>query len=176
MAVERPASVPVHSRRRYRERRSPRTPYDLPSSSWGPLQLVRLHIALAAEREQRQVVGKMYTSRLRIVAFALVVLAAPLSAQRSLCDAAPAGALLPSRDLYCLVLVASPDIAGVAGQVELGRAPGPFTIDVTAAGRTRYAPTLTISGLPAPATLGHYMTYVAWLATPVMYPIVRLGA
>src|SRR6266550_7619098 len=99
-----------------------------------------------------------------------------LSGQRSLCDAAPAGALVPSRDLYCLVLVASPDIAGVSGRVELGRAPGPFTIDVTAAGRTRYAPTIALTGLPAPATLGHYTSYVAWVATPVMYPIVRLGA
>jgi suppressor of ftsI len=116
----------------------------------------------------------MYTSALRIVAF--VVLSAPLSAQRSLCAAAPAGELVPSRDLYCLVLVASPDIEGVSGQLELGRAPGPFTIDVTATGRTRYAPTIALSGLPDPATLGHYTTYVAWVATPVMYPIVRLGA
>jgi FtsP/CotA-like multicopper oxidase with cupredoxin domain len=100
---------------------------------------------------------------------------AVLSAQGSLCDKAPAGSLVPSRDLYCLVLVASPDITGVSGQVELGRAPGPFTIAVTADGRTRFAPTITLSGLPAPATLGAYTTYVAWVATPVMYPTVRLG-
>src|SRR5438105_5471587 len=99
-----------------------------------------------------------------------------LSAQQSLCDTAPAGALMPSRDLYCLVLVPSPDVQGVSGEVELGRAPDPFTIAVTADGRIRYAPAIALAGLPAPSSLGAYTTYVAWLATPVMYPIVRLGA
>ena len=107
----------------------------------------------------------------------MVLCFAPIAlfAQRSLCDTAPVGALVPSRDLYCLVLVASPDVPDVSGHVELGRAAGPFTIAVTADGRIRYAPTITVSGLPAPSTLGRYTTYVAWVATPVMYPIVRLG-
>jgi len=89
---------------------------------------------------------------LRLTFLLVLALLAPsaLSAQRSLCDTAAAGSRVPSRDLYCLVLVASPDITGVSGQVELGRAPGPFTIAVTAEGRTRYAPTMTLSGLPAP--------------------------
>ena len=82
---------------------------------------------------------------------------------------------MPSRDLYCLSLVPSPDMQGVTGRVELGRAPGPFTIAVTADGRIRYAPTIEIAGLPAPSSLGRYTSYVAWLATPVMYPVVRLG-
>src|SRR4029077_17872767 len=57
---------------------------------------------------------------------------APLSAQRSPCDPARARALVASRDLYCLSLVASPDGPGASGHVELGRAPDPFTIAVTA--------------------------------------------
>src|SRR5436853_6485872 len=108
---------------------------------------------------------------------ALLATVVPLTValpQDSLC--APSRSLLaPSRDLYCLALVASPDIDGVSGQLSLGRAPGPFTVAVTAAGHIRYAPTMILSGLPAPASLGPYTRYVAWLATPVMYPVVRLG-
>jgi suppressor of ftsI len=94
----------------------------------------------------------------------------------SLCDRAAPAALVPSRDLYCLVLVPSPDLDGVSGQVELGRPVGPFTVAVTADGRTRYEPTTIIAGLPPASSLGPFIAYVAWVATPVMYPIVRLGA
>ena len=118
----------------------------------------------------------MYASRSLIVVFALATSTVPLHAQRSLCDPAPAGTLVASRDLYCLSLVPTPDIQGVSGRVELGRSPGPFTIAVTSDGRIRYAPTIHIAGLPAPSSLGPYASYVAWLATPVMYPVVRLGA
>jgi FtsP/CotA-like multicopper oxidase with cupredoxin domain len=117
----------------------------------------------------------MYASRSLIVVFALATSTAPLSAQRSVCDPAPAGALVPSRDLYCLSLVPTPDIQGVSGRVRLGRTPGPFTIAVTTDGQIRYAPTIDIAGLPTPSSLGPYNCYVAWLATPVMYPVVRLG-
>lgn len=108
----------------------------------------------------------------------LALLLAPAAgsrAQSSLCTAAPPSSLVPSRDLYCLALVAHPDVEGVSGWVELGRPIGPFTVSVTADGRIRYAPTIVLGGLPAPSTLGPYTRYVAWLATPVMYPIVRLG-
>jgi FtsP/CotA-like multicopper oxidase with cupredoxin domain len=117
----------------------------------------------------------MYASRSLVVVFAIAASTGRLLARRSPCDSAPAGALVPSRDLYCLSLVPTPDIQGVSGRVELGRAAGPFTIAVTPDGRIRYAPTIDLSGLPAPSILGRYTTYVAWLATPVMYPVVRLG-
>lgn len=99
---------------------------------------------------------------------------APARAQSSVCDI-QREAMAPSRDLYCLILVPSPDFDGVKGQVELGHPASPFTIAVTAAGRTRYAPTIVLAGLPSPARLGPYTRYVAWLAPPVMYPVVRLG-
>lgn len=110
-----------------------------------------------------------------IVVVALTLLSAPLAAQGSLCEPAPAAALAPSRDLYCLSLVPIPEVQGVTGRVELGHTPGPFTIAVRSDGRIRYAPTIDIAGLPAPSSLGPYTSYVAWLATPVMYPVVRLG-
>src|SRR5437762_11225424 len=110
-----------------------------------------------------------------VVLLGLLAPGATAGGQAALCERAPPGVLAPSRDLYCLALVAAPDIDGISGHVELGQPAGPFTIAVTADGRIRYAPTIVLSGLPAPSSLGRFQTYVAWLATPVMYPIVRLG-
>src|ERR671910_637445 len=88
----------------------------------------------------------------------LVSLAAAVTsaaAQRP-CDApAPLG---PSRDLYCIELVPAPGIDGASGLVELGHAPGPFTVAVTADGRPRYQLTALLSGLPAPGALGKSRT------------------
>jgi suppressor of ftsI len=92
----------------------------------------------------------------------------------SLCDG-PARPHAPSRDLYCIELIAAPRIVGVSGRVELLMRPGPFTVDVTASGVLRFSPVITLEGLPAPASLGPYSTYVAWIATPVMDPVRRLG-
>jgi suppressor of ftsI len=91
--------------------------------------------------------------------------------------AGPQAALAPSRDLYCIELIPAAGLSLASGYVELGRRSGggPFTIDVTAAGDIRYAPTIALAGLPAPASLGPYGAYVAWVATTVMYPVERLG-
>ena len=59
--------------------------------------------------------------------------------------------------------------------MELGRASGPFTVDVSADGHLRYTPAITLSGLPQPPSLGRYATYVAWVASPTMDVIQRLG-
>ena len=80
----------------------------------------------------------------------------------------------PSRDLYCIELIAAA-LPGVRARVELGHLDGPFTISVTASGSLRYRPTMVIAGLPRPSSLGAFTTYVAWVATPVMHPIRRLG-
>ena len=92
----------------------------------------------------------------------------------SLCDG-PVSPLAPSRDLYCIELIPAPRVAGASGRVALLMRPGPFTVDVTASGVLRFSPVITLEGLPAPASLGPYSTYVAWVATPVMYPVLRLG-
>ena len=82
----------------------------------------------------------------------------------------PQAPLGPSHDLYCLELVPTPGLTGVSGRVELSQPPGPFTIAVTADGRSRYLPVVSLSGLPS----GH--TYIAWVATSQMDSIVKLGA
>ncbi|HEY7504486.1 MAG TPA: multicopper oxidase family protein [Gemmatimonadales bacterium] len=96
-----------------------------------------------------------------------------LSAQHRPCD--PPTPLGPSRDLYCIELVAAPGVERAAGTVELGQVPGPFTVAVTADGLPRYRLALDASGLPTPSSLGRYATYVAWAAPPVMHPVQRLG-
>ena len=105
------------------------------------------------------------------IPFALAIAQGPGA---SVCDG-PVRPFAASRDLYCIELIAAPRIAGVSGRVELQMQPGPFTIDVTAAGVMRFSPVITLEGLPAPASLGAYATYVAWVATPVMDPVLKLG-
>jgi suppressor of ftsI len=105
----------------------------------------------------------------------LALAPATVVAQRP-CEGTAEQQLPPSRDLYCLELAAPPGIAGPSGVVELGWAPGPFTIPVSVDGRLRYAPVAILAGLPAPASLGSYAIYVAWLATPVLHPVVKLGS
>jgi FtsP/CotA-like multicopper oxidase with cupredoxin domain len=87
----------------------------------------------------------------------------------------PVDTLAASRDLYCMTLIAVPGLDTVSGRVELGRLAGPFTVAVTPDGRPIYAPVVDISGLPAPTAFGPYTSYVAWAASPTMYPIEKLG-
>ena len=110
----------------------------------------------------------------RAIAFVSAVSASELSGQTSACDG-PERPLSPSRDLYCIELVPATGIRAATGRVELGRKPGPFTVDVTADGHLRYTPTLTLSDLPRPSSLGAYTAYVAWAAPPTMDRIQRLG-
>ena len=121
----------------------------------------------------------MLVSHVRRALFALLGLfwaAVPdaAGAQGSFCEGAEA-AHAASRDLYCIELVPAVGVRGPAGRVELGRKPGPFTVDVTADGHLRYTPTLTLEGLGPPASLGKFAAYVAWVASPAMERIERLG-
>ena len=92
----------------------------------------------------------------------------------SFCDG-PESPLAPSRDLYCIELVRAVGVRSGTGRVELGRAPGPFTVDASADGHLRYTPAITLSDLPQPSSLGRYAAYVAWVASPTMDVIQRLG-
>src|SRR6185312_4922952 len=109
----------------------------------------------------------------RVLQLPFILAAVPAAAQQRPCDAPdPLG---PSRDLYCMELVPAPGIVGVSGRVELGHIPGPFTIAVTPDGRLRYRPIISLAGLPSPQSLGKFRTYVAWVAPPTMYPVLKLG-
>src|SRR3954447_6469196 len=116
----------------------------------------------------------MTLSGLRTLPFALMIAARPTAAQTRPCDAA-SSAESPSRDLYCMELVAAPGFSGVSGRLELGHIAGPFTVAVTPDGRTRFQLILSAAGLPTPSSLGDFTAYVAWVATPDMDSIVRQG-
>jgi suppressor of ftsI len=105
---------------------------------------------------------------------AAMVAISSAAAQDRPCDDPPAP-LAPSRDLYCIELIAAPGIRDASGRVELGRMPGPFTIAVAADGRLLHQPVVTLAGLPSPSSLGAFTAYVAWVATPVMHPVTKLG-
>ena len=110
---------------------------------------------------------------MRVALTWLFALAGIAHAQRP-CDVpqAPHG---PSRDLYCIELIPSPDIPNASGRVELGYLPNPFTVATTVDGRLQYQPVVHLDRLPSPASLGPFRQYVAWLSPPTMDSIVRLG-
>ena len=78
-------------------------------------------------------------------------------------------------DIYTIDLVPTPDLRNVAGTAELGFSRTPFGIAVTAEGHHRYELSLALSALPDPKSLGAYTTYVAWVTTPLMHPLIKLG-
>ena len=112
-----------------------------------------------------------YSSSALTLLFA--VAAAPSASAQRPCDRQ--AALGPSRDLYCIELIAAPGIEGAAGVVELGQVAGPFTVAVTPEGRPKHNLILALERIPPAETLGRYRTYVAWAAPPAMHPMRRLG-
>lgn len=72
-------------------------------------------------------------------------------------------------------LLPRPEVGAASGTVELGRARSPFDVALTPEGSQRYAVTLDLAGLPAPSSLGAYGVYVAWVASPSLDPIRKLG-
>lgn len=77
-------------------------------------------------------------------------------------------------DLLCIDLLATARGGAARGVVALGRAASPFSVAVTAEGHQRYNLTAWIADLPDPTTL-EATAYVAWVTTPVLDPMVRLG-
>ncbi len=107
----------------------------------------------------------------------LVSGARPGSGPAALCQPDGGPGLRPSRDLYCLELVARPDVpVSVAGVVELGRAESPFDVATTRTGSQRYDASLILEGLPDPSSLGRYTSYVAWVTPPSLDPMIKVGA
>ena len=77
--------------------------------------------------------------------------------------------------LHCTALVAPPELPGARGILELEPVAGPFGVAVTPAGAPRYRLVALVTGLPQPARLGHYTSYVAWAYTVTMDSAINLG-
>ena len=78
--------------------------------------------------------------------------------------------------INCMTLVPVPDLQDVRAIVRLRPVAVPFGVAVEADGRPRYHLVASISGLPAPESLGPYTTYVAWVYTLSLDSAARLGA
>ena len=76
---------------------------------------------------------------------------------------------------YDITLLPTPTAPAAQGTARLVSAPSPFGISVSADGHARYDIVLHITGLPAPASLGAFRSYVAWAATPDLKEWTRLG-
>lgn len=77
---------------------------------------------------------------------------------------------------FDIKLLNTPKTPSAQGTARLVFAPSPFGVTVTVDGRASYDVQLNLTGLPDPATLGPYTTYVAWAATTDLSRWHRLGA
>ena len=94
---------------------------------------------------------------------------------RRLALVAVAAAILPLGP-YDIILLNTAKTPTAKGTARLVWAQSPFGVTVTADGRARYEGQLSLTGLPEPASLGPYSTYVAWAATTNLDKWYRLGA
>lgn len=78
-------------------------------------------------------------------------------------------------DLPSVVLTATESIDDAGGRLELLPVASPFDVAVTADGSQRYRTRLIVHGLPDPATLGDYNTYVTWVVSWYVEDSQRLG-
>jgi hypothetical protein len=76
---------------------------------------------------------------------------------------------------YDIKLLNTPRTPTAQGTARLVFAQSPFGVTVTADGRSSYEVQLSLTGLPEPASLGPYKTYVAWAATTDLSKWHRLG-
>ena len=91
----------------------------------------------------------------------------------TVCDATSAAG--PNTDLYCFDLVPTADFIDVTASVRLGRSRSPFGVAVAADGQPRYELDVSISGLPRSGGPEPETTFVAWVTTPLLDPMIRLG-
>ena len=98
------------------------------------------------------------------------------SSPLGICSRGSMQALQPSPSLYCMDLVPVPDLPLVSGTAELGYARSPFGVAMSPDGHHLYDIALELKGLPDPKTLGDFSVYVAWVTTPLLEPMTRLGA
>ncbi|MEX2471632.1 MAG: multicopper oxidase family protein [Gemmatimonadota bacterium] len=86
------------------------------------------------------------------------------------------GAPPPAWDLRCIELIPAAAGGDARGVVTLERPPSPFGVTVTPEGRHIHRLSVRVEGLPDPASLGPYTTFVAWATPLALDPVVPLGA
>jgi len=92
--------------------------------------------------------------------------------------ASPGGALRGGarvRGPYDLLLFPTATAPHASGKARLVYATSPFGVAVTEDGRASYDIEISVAGLPEPAALGRFTSYVAWAASPDLTEWIRLG-
>ncbi len=84
--------------------------------------------------------------------------------------------LEPFASPFCAELVASPDLEGVRGMLELRWVRTPFGVAAAPDGHIRNALTTHFEGLPSPSSLGPYRAFVAWGYDITMGRETKLGS
>ena len=80
-------------------------------------------------------------------------------------------------DLYCVNLAATSSMPSGQGYVRMIPAENPYGVSVTPEGHHSYQLEFNISELPDPSSLGDdLVTYIAWVTTPQLFPVIKLGA
>ncbi len=113
-------------------------------------------------------------SALGVLASAALAFGAAVPARAQLAGAATARAVTGAGP-YDVALFTVPATASARGSARLVFAPSPFGVSLSADGHSRYDVRVSMSGLPSPATLGAYTTYVAWAVTTDLKTWIRLG-
>ena len=106
----------------------------------------------------------------------------PLAAGTPLFEAAPptpsatgSATTRPASDLNCIDLFSTDRAASAAGMIAISRPWSPFGVTVTPEGQHRHDLTAWIAGLPDPASLGPFTTYIAWATPLALDPVIKLG-
>jgi suppressor of ftsI len=107
-----------------------------------------------------------------VIPLLLAALGQPAVVQDSLCATSSPDA---DPSLYCFPLVPTDTAPEAGGTAVLQPETSPFGLAVTRDGRIRFRVSLTLSGLPDPASLGAYDSFVAWATTPELDPMIPLG-
>lgn len=81
----------------------------------------------------------------------------------------------PTIGPYDIPLYGTPATPNATGHGRLVYAESPFGVALTKDGHARYDIQVTAAGLPGPASLGKFTTYVAWAATPDLASWTKLG-
>ncbi len=103
---------------------------------------------------------------------------APRRASGLLCAALVASVAPVHRDAagpFDLLLFGTPAAPHATATARLVYPHSPFGLAVTTDGRATYNIQITVTGLPAPTSLGKFTVYTAWAALPDLSRWVRLG-
>ncbi len=83
--------------------------------------------------------------------------------------------VLSGPEIYRFDLVPTARAPGASGTGQLALAWSPFGVAVSEDGFLVYDLTLSVEGLLNPSTLGPYSHYVAWIASPNLDRVARIG-